>query len=77
MVTSTGSVYQVGVVGGLDNTARAIKKQIGSACVSAWFFIALATAFRAANSSLILAFTTKKLNNSKAKSNVLFDCVGV
>ncbi len=60
VVTSTGSVYQVGVVGGLDNTARAIKKQIGLARVSAWFFIALATAFRAANSSLILAFTTKK-----------------
>jgi len=49
----------VGVVGGLDNTASAIKKQIGLARGSAWFFIALATALMAANSFLLLAFTFK------------------
>jgi hypothetical protein len=42
-----------------------------------YFFASLATAFGAANSSLILAFTTKKSIYLKAKSNVLFVCVGV
>jgi len=46
----------VGVVGGLDKSASAIKKQIGLACGSAWFFIALATALMAANSFLIFGF---------------------
>jgi len=45
-----------GFVGGLDNSASAIKKQIGLIRVSAWFFIALATALMAANSFLIFGF---------------------
>jgi len=31
----------VGVVGGLDKSASAIKKQIGLACGSAWFLLLL------------------------------------
>ena len=63
----------VGVVGGLDNTARAIKKQIGSgSCVSLVFYC---SCYRFQGGKQLFDFWLLPLKNkliSKAKSNVLF-----